>query len=882
MHRPSQRDIMFSRFKPQPHQTAAAAPRGRSNSGPSSPQNNKRPAVLIQRLIILHDGLMPLPDGQDENDHLDMKNKDTGEKLPVTNQRAIRRNPQAVLSEDASLEEHGEFILYYYNHSLHATVGNGEERPFKRGNSSGSRSTVSSHDDIKADHCTEGAVKFAGMCRALRSLPLSLQPQHSSSNTIECEDETEVVHLSDSTLVFVPLELNGDVIAVVQIPRASNQRQVQSNQQSNPNHLKQRLCAGYGADPTAIREAVRRSHVLFSMMNGGGIHRRLLRTKHLEKSDDWLLEESGSPSDIFSGTDNRRLSVSSSEASSYCYGGMKELFELRRENRKLDRGNDEARMMGRSSWRRKSNPLDAFDDIADQMGRIACQDRIESLLQILPITSLRSDIKTYYDDWVTMMQGMCAIIEGGVGRSIVELVPTPMRQNNNARGQYPPISPAPFVCLAAAEFMRSLLSEEICTKSKLFQLAGLSFFYRNRYVVSQFSSAGDLDDASLPSEIVCTIAEYLDSHQKKRLSDDSKRVSSPVTSQNGTHVHNPLDRWLSNISSGSSKSDSAKGNVSPSSFFSISGHTTNHSSQYEAKGFVTPHASDDQAADSVFVWDLKSEAWLPCLFIPPMTNESLECSHDDSNTETPVTLFKHGDFSFLLCFNGHYSDEKFASEMLSLLADRISGFCDEYSATEHKSGPVVDFHSKQIINENTFLGEPGMDIIFVDREDNTFLLLSHHDLSSNDFHRKTNTTSLNDNMTKGGIFGLGFKIKENCERENDSTSFIRSSHYTNKLDCRHKLAAYLPLDVMLAFDDMFNEIGRLGRRKNILETSQLNSDEVQANRKVNRNTTIELCTYLPQGWVYGRAFKSLELYVLLDTSKFVTISDVTKAVMSLL
>jgi hypothetical protein len=375
------------------------------------------------------------------------------------------------------------------------------------------------------------------------------------------------------------------------------------------------------------------------------------------------------------------------------------------------------------------------------------------------------------------------------------------------------------------------------------------------------------------------LAEYLDSqHQKKFSSNESKLVSSPLTAQSGKPIHNPLDRWLSNISSGSSKSDSARGNASPSSFFSMNGDTTNHNSQHETKGFVTPpNASDkDQATNSIFVWDLKSEAWLPCIFIPRMLNESLAYSHDDPNTGTPITLFKYGDFSILLFFNGQYSDEKFASEMLSLAANRFSGFCDEYSAAESKSVPAVDLQSnKQIIRENMFLGEPGMDIIFVDREDNTFLLLSQHDLSSNYFHRKTNTTSLNDNMTKG-IFGIGHKIKENCERENDAAPFIKSSHHMNKLDCRHKLAAHLPLDVMLAFDDMFDEIGRLGWRKNILNISQLNLDET--NHDVNGNRTIELCTYLPQGWVYCRAFKRLELYVLLDTSKFVTISDVTKAV----
>jgi hypothetical protein len=84
--------------------------------------------------------------------------------------------------------------------------------------------------------------------------------------------------------------------------------------------------------------------------------------------------------------------------------------------------------------------------------------------------------------------------------------------------------------------------------------------------------------------------------------------------------------------------------------------------------------------------------------------------------------------------------------------------------------------------------------------------------------------------------------------------------------------------VMLAFDDMFNEIGRLCCRPNILKAAQNNSHGEGTDNTANPNKTVELCTYLPQGWVYGRACRSRELYVLLDTGKFVTISDVTKAV----
>ena len=296
-----------------------------------------------------------------------------------------RRNPQAVLSEDASLEEHGEFILYYYNHSIHGCEGKLDDDQSK------SASLINSADYATEHHCTEEAVKFAGLCRALRTLPSALRPQQTcddeASNDDYESDETEIVYLTDSTLIFVPLELNGDVVAIAQIPRSSNPRQMQSKQHNES-------YASYGADPAAIRDSLRRCHALFTMVYGGGIHRRLSRTKHLEMSDDWCIDQKNNSSDN-SSVKSKKLSTSSSEISSYCYGGMKELFQLRRDEHKISISHDQESLIGRSSQTRTSNLPDAFDDKADESCNDTYKDQIDSLLQILPVTSLRKDIKTY-------------------------------------------------------------------------------------------------------------------------------------------------------------------------------------------------------------------------------------------------------------------------------------------------------------------------------------------------------------------------------------------------------------------------------------------------------------------------------------------------------
>ncbi|KAL3800657.1 hypothetical protein HJC23_006119 [Cyclotella cryptica] len=946
---------MFARFNS--HRHSSAPPRhSHSDFSPAGGASTQPPQVLIQRLIILHDGLLPFDcDGVEEEEEgggdvapVVIDDTSKGTKYPSNNnvvanvpKRKRRRNPQSFLSEDASLEEHGEFILYYYDHSLHSHrhgMKQSEVNPLKRGGSTGSHSTRSVADDgvdqVPNNHCTEEAVRFAGVCRALRSLPLALHSQQDCENDggdSGRNEETDVVYLSDSTLVFIPLELDGDIFAVVQVPRASNSRQnvTQSKRQINAAlSCNRRSRLGYGADPHAIRESIRHSYSLFSLLHGGGIHERLLRTNHLEKSVDWYIDEKGN-SPGGNSIRQKRMSVSYSGTNvtfsnheiskqtnmNYCYGGMKELFELRREDRKLNRSDDGVRGLGRSSWIRKSNTLEMFEDIADHMGRIACQDKIETLLQMLPITPLREDIKIYYDRWIAKMQGMCEVIEGGVGRSIVEMVPAPIRQDT-ARGQYPPISPSPFLCLAAAEFMRSLLADDICSKSNEFQLCGVSFLYQNRYVSSELLSPNNpknqAEQESLLSEILM-LSEYF-CFQQNRESRAKQRERQKSTTLSTTHsggktpAFNPFDRWMSSISAGSIESEDARAKVSQSNC-AMNGHATSHGS-HESTGYISPPrlrvANFDKAVHSLYVHDLNCEVWLPRVHIPQLIARSKIDRNNDGTVETHVTLFGREEFNFLLFFTLHTTEDDemsgffvktlkdqprdvdgqaskhneehignmLPSDVLTLLANKMTRFCDEYSFRDHHSMSRIDAPINHVSSDTLFVGEPGMDIIFIDRENSTFFLLSQHDLSANDFQRRAKTTPPNDNniLTKG-LFGIGLKIKETCDRENEVRSFSRSSSYIDMLDCRHKLAAYLPLDVMLAFDDMFNEIGGLRVRQNVQDTVQCRSRE-----ESNRGKMVELSTYLPQGWVYGRAHGGHELYILLDTGEFVTISDVTKAV----
>lgn len=172
-----------------------------------------------------------------------------------------------------------------------------------------------------------------------------------------------------------------------------------------------------------------------------------------------------------------------------------------------------------------------------------------------------------------------------------------------------------------------------------------------------------------------------------------------------------------------------------------------------------------------------------------------------------------------------------------------------------------------------------MNIISIDRNENSFVLLKQHDQPSGQCKRYTpmnnGTASPTPSKPILRLFGIGPKPKDTV----DGKSLSIPASYSNTLDCRHELATNLPLDVTLALDDVFNEIGCITCRDNTMTSSLMGGTDLsRVYNDTGVSKSIELCTFLPQGWVYGRASVGLELYIILDTSKFVTINDVQKAV----
>lgn len=121
------------------------------------------------------------------------------------------------------------------------------------------RNLVATETDDSDEHSMRKVVQFAGLCLTLYTLSeLTAMEEFEAA-----EDRTQVVDLSEYSLVFLSLEEPGNnIIAAALVSRRS--------------------AAYHVGTPEAIRFALRRCHELFCLLRGGGICHRLGSLKSLE------------------------------------------------------------------------------------------------------------------------------------------------------------------------------------------------------------------------------------------------------------------------------------------------------------------------------------------------------------------------------------------------------------------------------------------------------------------------------------------------------------------------------------------------------------------------------------------------------------------------
>jgi len=161
--------------------------------------------------------------------------------------------------------------------------------------------------------------------------------------------------------------------------------------------------------------------------------------------------------------------------------------------------------------------------------------------------------------------------------------------------------------------------------------------------------------------------------------------------------------------------------------------------------------------------------------------------------------------------------------------------------------------------------EPGQDVVIVDRGHNKLYLFSDRKQATRKDRKKQ---SAGKNPPKR-FLTFGTK-SQTSSGDNDRSRSTHLEWAALGLDCRHLLASHLHLDILLAFDDMMNEIAL--RKRSRRKDSDITSHAIQ--RKCG---VIELCTCMPLGWIYACGAEEMELYAFFDSSIYVTVADVQSA-----
>jgi hypothetical protein len=652
------------------------------------------------------------------------------------------------LDENASTQELCEQILYFHSST--------ESDPTR------SNTTTTQQEKHSGE---EEAIQFTGLCSALYSLPSSIDPVQAK------EDHTREIYLDNCCIVFEPLESNKDmhIVAVAQIAR-------------RPPHLS----GSHGGTPSAVGAAIQRSHGLFCLLRGGGIHKRLA-----------ALAASNANADA------------NANAETCIYDGMDLLFKLRKQARRIEA---------------KSARLSATDkEMEDELQTI--QAELESLMTSLPIRSLREDLRIHYDAFLVDLAQL-AEENGGPCRCLVQALPAPIALLS---GSHVIASPPSALNPNAPQLDHGIqtLLERIGTQQgeTLPRLFGISTFARGELLFTRMLQS----ESFVSNETACTLMGYLASFRFEMRKQHDRLTNSGGLTPPRTKKQ-PF-RPLAALSFGTGLDE-----VQPP-----------ERPQTSKEGFLAPPSlsllcPSDEGHDFGGCQD-DDRVWAPLIDLPLYSCDDF--SHDLPPIQTRVSLYDSEDLSFLLYILPPSDEQESDSSYKDLFhkaATQISTILTQIQASDERQsdgcsplGHVVQMETRQ------WEQPTGCEVVFIDRSKQKLVLFSH----------------------------LNQEADNNSNRNNERSRFFKSSAQSTQrsnsnFDCRHLLASHLSLDSVLAFEDVMNEVY-----------------QNQSAKTREDSRPIEICTFIPGGWIFANADRGRELYVLFDSKLYVTVADVQKAALQI-
>jgi hypothetical protein len=794
------------------------------------------------------------------------------------------------LDEDATEVELLEPILYFY--SAQSTNSYSQPRPNHNqqtiiNNSIGlnNTNTISNTGSLDISYDVKEAIQFSGLCTALFTLPNVLCPTDDQT-TLNSNGhlETSVVHLTNCTLVYQPLESQYAsagitkrplIIAVVQISNRINNHE----QQQHPTNF-------YSFTSSAVAAALQRCHELFCLVRGGGIHNRLITfdpEEEMQKTIDLSEADEGAFNSPTYGTSMHRL------------------FELRRKRRKLQRNIEKKQYMiqynssyllndnlqqTRESSRCKSfendseSSVDEDDNVDEEddddtmtitsMSETLCEienDLIRLEMKV-PIRSVRADLRVHYDTFLSEYRWY---------RNCIELVPPPIPILTESYG----IISCKSSCCCRYPFQHIDTDDMLQLNVALREL--LLSSSTTLFAIATYDNGRRLfkcaDEVNFP--ISCATCNQL----MQYMSDISCRTQCQVAS---TDKKIPFDR------SGS----------------------TNRGASRRINGFLsTPPlsllSSLDSLEDSTFsVADPNpkygniSTVWAPRVWIPLLTSaapspENIPLSQQDivRIQQYRICFYTYGRFTFLIFLE----DGKEATSEKENRFQYVLQQIEEFMSTKmYDLFPNILTDTSISMNNSdsrTELVQSGQTIIAVDRRMDTAFFVNNNLGSCGNYPGEYHGSHSNTLVDRPGdrlrrlLFNAPHRSKKEIHFDNKKQSKLPIIHARvgemqnlhssegSRLDCRYRIAASLSTETLLALDDIIDELYRHVRQPN--DTAKLSS---------NRNDDAELCnerkyctstSYIREMyvetsdmWIYANTDGEKELYILLDLHRFASLEEV--------
>jgi hypothetical protein len=433
---------------------------------------------------------------------------------------------------------------------------------------------------------------------------------------------------------------------------------------------------------------------------------------------------------------------------------------------------------------------------------------------LLPITSLRKELKAHYNEY--LLQGSIS------NRCVVEMVPRPLDASATST------IPSAEACDHIHRNIYSLLKQSLKSDSRDGpHLFGISTFYGGSLLFTQslLDLAKESTGKGISNQNASQIIRYMTYFEQRMQLQPSKRLPLRLMMRGAplATLQQSIQDSLQQLNLTQTKTTTEKEQLVFGSYLS------------------SPPLSMLNIADELSeVTDgVLGNVWTPTFYL----------LFDGQHFPAQVALYSLNGYTFLVYLEAGELDmppESFQLSTSSIYDDYFSDMSSPPMSTfatstdKEEQLPVATLLTKisiylaMCINDASpatddsplpeiMSREKGVDIVFVDRENDDVVILL------NKTERK--------GLFKKVIRGLA------KDRDGNDDGLLAS-------DLRHQFLSRLPPDAVEAVDDMMNEIHNSG------------------------NGNVELCTYFHHGWVWSASCGYRELYIVFDSTEHCTINDV--------